>query len=409
MRIGIDGSCLSNRRGFGRFSRQLVAALARQRTNHHFTVFIDQPSSEQVSIPDTFERAIVPVREAPSRAASSMGRRRLLDMFAMGRAVARHGVDLMYFPATYSFFPVWNVRKLVVTMHDTLPLAHPDLVFPTRRGRLAWQIKETAAVRLADAIVTVSEASRRNIAAWSGLPEERIRVITEGPDPVFTPGGCDPESTRVLARLGLTAGDRFLLYVGGLSPHKNLLRLLEGFARGASPDAALVLVGDLHDVFHTHVPQIRDAIARHGLGQRVILAGFVPDNELVHLYRRAYALILPSLLEGFGLPAVEAMACGSPVLSSQAGSLPEVVGEAGLYFEATDPGAIAAAIQLLLSKPDLRDALARMALDRGARFTWEESAPHRLIACFDELDVHPGGKSAARRRSRAGSPVAASR
>ncbi len=108
-------------------------------------------------------------------------------MIAMGRAVARHGLDLMYFPATYSFFPVWNVGKLVVTMHDTLPLSHPELVFPSRRGRLAWRLKETAAVRLADRIVTVSEASRRDIAAWSGLPAKRIHVITEGPDPVFVP------------------------------------------------------------------------------------------------------------------------------------------------------------------------------------------------------------------------------
>ena len=84
------------------------------------------------------------MHEAPSRAASSRGSRRFLDMLAMGRAVARRGLDLMYFPATYSFFPVWNAGKLVVTMHDTLPLAHPELVFPNRRGRLAWQIKETA-------------------------------------------------------------------------------------------------------------------------------------------------------------------------------------------------------------------------------------------------------------------------
>ena len=96
-------------------------------------------------------------------------------MIAMGRAVARRGVDLMYFPATYSFFPVWNVGKLVVTMHDTLPLSHPELVFPSRKGQLAWRIKETTAVRLADRIVTVSQASRRDIAAWSGLPEQRIR------------------------------------------------------------------------------------------------------------------------------------------------------------------------------------------------------------------------------------------
>ncbi len=216
-------------------------------------------------------------------------------------------------------------------------------------------------MRMADRIVTVSEASRRDIAAWSGVPADRIRVITEGPDPVFRTRGRDSDGAAVLARIGIAPESRFLLYVGGLSPHKNLLRLVEAFAEGAPPDVKLMLVGDVQDVFHTHVPQIREAIAQHELRERVILAGFVPDAELVQLYRRAYALILPSLLEGFGLPAVEAMACGTPVLSSNAGSLPEVVGEAGIYFEPTDVDSIAGAIRLFLAAPAFRDELARLA------------------------------------------------
>jgi glycosyltransferase involved in cell wall biosynthesis len=394
MRIGIDGSCLSNRRGFGRFTRQLLAALSQQTTGHRFTVFVDRPSAPEVLIPDSFERVLVEVREAPSRAASSQGSRRFGDMIAMGLAVARSGVDLMYFPATYSFFPVWNVGKLVVTMHDTLPLTHPELVFPNRRGRLAWRLKETTAVLLADRIVTVSEASRRDIAAWSGLPEQRIRVITEGPDPVFVPRAFEPQAAPVLRRFGIPSDARFLLYVGGLSPHKNLLRLVDAFAQGAPADAKLVFVGDLRDVFHTHVPEIRAAIAQHALHDRVILTGFVPDDELVFLYSRAYALILPSLLEGFGLPAVEAMACGTPVISSRAGSLPEVVGEAGVYFDPTDVGSIAGAIRSLCNSPSDRDALAALALERSTLFTWEESA-RRLLDCFDELDRPRSARPAA--------------
>ena len=128
-----------------------------------------------------FERVVVEVGEAPSRAASAAGRRRVRDMLAMGSAVARSGIDLLYFPASYSFFPVWNVPRVVVTMHDTLALAHPELVFPTWQGRLAWKLKEHAAVRWADRIVTVSEAARRDLLAWFRLPEDRVRVVTEGP------------------------------------------------------------------------------------------------------------------------------------------------------------------------------------------------------------------------------------
>ena len=138
-------------------------------------------------------------------------------------------------------------------------------------------------------------------------------------------------------------------------------------------------------MFHTCVPAIREAIARHGLGDRVLLTGFVPDENLVFLYGRAYALAQPSLLEGFGLPAVEAMACGTPVISSRAGSLPEVIGEAGVYFDPTDVASIADAIDGLLADPGRRDRLAARALEQSARFTWDAAA-RGLLDCFDELD-----------------------
>jgi glycosyltransferase involved in cell wall biosynthesis len=393
MRIGIDGSCLSNRRGFGRFARRLLEALARQPTQHRFTVFIDRPSTPSVGIPPRFDRVIVDVSQAPSRAASAQGRRQWRDMFAMGRAVARSGIDLVYFPATYSFFPVWNVGKLVVTMHDTLPLTHPELVFPNRRGQLAWRLKEAAATKWADRIVTVSESSRRAIAAWSGRPAQQVHVITEGPDPVFRPRPHDPEAGAALGRLAIPHDARFLLAVGGLSPHKNLIRLVEAFSRSAPEDFRLVLVGDSHDVFHTHVPQIRAAIDRHQLHERVIMTGFIPDDDLVFLYSRAYALVFPSLLEGFGLPAIEAMACGTPVVSSTAGSLPEVVGDAGIYFDPTDVGSMAAAIGSFLREPARRDALARLAQERSLLFSWDKSA-RALLDCFDALDHESTGAPA---------------
>jgi glycosyltransferase involved in cell wall biosynthesis len=385
MRIGIDGSCLSNRRGFGRFARRLVEAMARRDTPHRFLVFVDAPSADMVEVPEGFERVVVDVGEAPSQAASAQGRRRWRDMIAMGHAVSRRGLDVMYFPATYSFFPVWNAGRLVVTMHDTLPLRHPELVFPRLGGRIAWRLKEAAAARWADRIVTVSQASRRAIEDWLGRPDPRIRVITEGPDPIFGPRRDGAESDAVLRRHGLRPGERYLLYVGGLSPHKNLPRLVEAFAQSAGADVRLVLTGDVHDVFHTCVPEIRAAIGRHNLGGRVLLTGFVPDEDLVFLYGRAYALVQPSLLEGFGLPAVEAMACGTPVIASWAGSLPEVIGEAGAFFDPTDVDSIAAALREFLADPGRRHHLAGRALERSARFTWDAAA-RALLACFDEFD-----------------------
>ena len=384
MKIGIDGACLSNRRGFGRFARQVVEALASAGSSHQFVVFVDQPSLEHVRIPEGMETVAVDVREAPSRAASASGRRRVGDMLAMARAVAKARLDVIYFPASYSFFPVWNAGRVVVTMHDTMALTHPEWIFPNWRGKVAWRAKEKAAALWADRIVTVSESARRDLMAWFHLAEDRVRVVSEGPDAVFGPAEAGPDSNRVLQKYGIDPDSRYLLYVGGLSPHKNLIRLIEAFAEGATNDARLILVGDLGDVFHTHVPELRRAIERFGLAHRAHFTGFVPDPDLAHLYRRAYALVQPSLMEGFGLPPVEAMACGTPVLCSTRGSLPEVVGEAGLYFDPLDIDAMADAIFHLLDNPLERDGLAALAQTRASRFTWA-SAARSLLECFEEL------------------------
>jgi hypothetical protein len=211
MRIGIDGSCLANRRGFGRFARQMVEALAKSGSAHEFVVFVDRPSLANVNIPNEMETIVVEVKEAPSKAASASGRRRVSDMLAMGRAVSKARLDLIYFPASYSFFPVWNAGKVVVTMHDTLALAHPEWVFPNGKGQLAWKVKEQAAARWADRIVTVSETARRDLVAWFRLPEARVKIVSEGPDAVFSPEDAGPTSDAVLLSYDIIPGSRYLL------------------------------------------------------------------------------------------------------------------------------------------------------------------------------------------------------
>jgi glycosyltransferase involved in cell wall biosynthesis len=386
MRIGFDGSCLSNRRGFGRFARQLLRALGEADSSHEIVVFVDRPSSSEVMIPQSFRRMVVEVKEAPSRAASSTGRRTIPDVFAMGRAVARTGLDIMYFPASYTFFPVWSVDHVVVTMHDTLGLAQPNLVFPTWKGRFAWTLKEHAAARWADKIVTVSESARRDIIEWFRFPGDHVRVVSEGPDPIFEPRPRDADFEKALRRWGIDPSGRYLLYVGGLSPHKNLLRLIEAFG-GLGSDGEgtrLVLVGDTSDVFHTHVPELRALVQRLELHDRVLFTGFVPDEDLVFLYNGALGLVQPSLMEGFGLPPVEAMVCGVPVLASAAGSLLEVVGDAGLSFDPTDVASMVEAMRSLLIDRELRARLSVLSLRRAVQFTWTSSA-QALLDIFEEL------------------------
>ncbi|MEW4569948.1 glycosyltransferase family 1 protein [Tautonia sp. JC769] len=393
MRIGLDGGCLSNRRGFGRFARSLLEALGRVAGDREFVVFVDRPSLGRVEVPAGFATVAVPVREAPSQAASAEGRRRVPDLLAFSRAAAGAKLDAMVFPSSYSFFPVWDVGRVVVTIFDALPLIYPDLVFPNRRGRLFWTIKERVAVRSAALILTTSEVSRRDLMTHYRLAADRVGLIGAAPDPVFRPTEAGPDSDEALRRYGLRAGERFLLYVGGLSPHKNLVRLMRAFARSAPGGVRLAIVGDFGDVFHTHAPELRAEAERLGVSDRVVFTGFVPDAELVYLYGRAEALVQPSLLEGFGLPPVEAMACGTPVLASTAGSLPEVVGEAGLFFDPTDPDAMAGAMAALLGDRATRNRLAEEALRRSARFTWDLAA-RQLIDHLDGLGSDPQARVA---------------
>jgi glycosyltransferase involved in cell wall biosynthesis len=158
-----------------------------------------------------------------------------------------------------------------------------------------------------------------------------------------------------------------------------------------------VLVGDFGDVFHTHIPELRAIVDRLGLAERVRFTGFVPDDDLAYLLTRAYALVMPSLMEGFGLPAVEAMACGTPVVASTAGALPEVVGDAGVLVDPMDVDAIAGGMRSLLDDPPRRDLLAARSLERAALFTWDAAA-RSLLAVFDDLGPVPalarGRKSA---------------
>lgn len=396
MRIGFDGACLGNRRGFGRFTGNLLHALGEVQCDHEFVVFLDEWTSSRVELPTRFTRRVVPLRESPAQAASAGGNRKVRDLIAMGRAVAAEQLDAMFFPASYSYFPVWNVQRVVVTIHDTLPLSHPELVFPTKRGRWFWRLKEWYATRSADLILTVSEASRRDLIAWHRLKGTRVRVIPEGAAQVFESPPDLERAARVLRAWGIEPNQRYLLYVGGLSPHKNLLRLLKAFARFAPTEFVLVLVGDFTDVFHTHVPEIRAAIEEHRLEGRVRLTGYVPDDDLVYLYHEAFALVLPSILEGFGLPAVEAMSQGCPVVASLAGSLPEIVGDAGVFFDPLSVDGLGGAMRLLIEHPNLRSALVARARPRASLFTWKNAA-RDLIDALEGCEPQParGGFSQA--------------
>lgn len=392
MKIGVDVSCWANKRGYGRYARELLRALLACDPQNDYRFFLDAETAQEVSdLPERAQTVIVKTSQAATRAAAASGRRSLRDMWAMGQAVRQQGrdLDLFYFPSVYTFYPLRTQAKVIVTIHDTIAEHYPRLIFPDRRSRLFWMLKVGWAVRQARLVTTVSETARREISKEFGLKEDTVRVIPDAVGGEFRPLDSLLETHPVLARYGIKHDERFILYVGGISPHKNLPTLLDAYAsliRGQGVQGVrLVLVGDYQkDVFYSAYQSLRAQVEREGLSEQVIFTGFVSDSDLVHLYNAAEMLVLPSFDEGFGLPALEAMACGTPVVASRAGALPEVVGQGGLFFNPYAPEELQERLQRLLADRQLRADLGRKGLQRAREFSWEHSA-RTALGIFEEL------------------------
>ncbi len=383
VRIGIDGSCWTNRRGFGRFTRSLVGEMLTRGDGHTYVVLIDAPSAPAVDLPGRPEIVRVGVRDAPALAASASGNRRPTDVFRMTRAAHRARCDVFFFPATYSWFPVPGIRS-VVTVHDAIAEMRPDEIFEDRRSRVLWTLKQRAAVRTARRIVTVSDSARVEIERELGIDPSRITVIHEAPDPRFQPTDRNLHA-EVRARYGLGDGP-YVLYVGGISPHKNLEVLIDGFERvaGEHESVRLVLVGDTEDdPFLSSTDRLRDVIARSPARDRIGFTGYVSDEDLVLLYGGATASVLPSRGEGFGLTAAESAACGTPVVASTLPALQELLGDTALYASPDRAEDFARAIGTLLADPAERDRLSRATRVRAQTWSWAGAAATTVAVLED--------------------------
>jgi glycosyltransferase involved in cell wall biosynthesis len=389
MRIGVDACCWGNKRGFGRFTRELLTALAERDKTNEYLFFVDRQLGAEAEFPTTVEKICAATSTSPIEAASAAGRRSIRDLLAMTHQVSRHKVDLFFFPAVYSYFPVVNRAKVVVTLHDMIADRHSDLIFPNRRAKMFWKMKQNAAVFQADRVATVSEYSKRQIMEYFDLPESRMGLITEAAHSSFKVLPLSNGAIDTLARYGLSAEDTFLLYVGGISPHKNLDTLIDAFAyfvtTGGHSNLKLALVGDYRDdPFFSAYPALKGKVDELGLQERIIFTGFVPDKELAYFYNAAVLSILPSFEEGFGLPAVESMACGTPVAASNRGSLPEVLGKAGVFFDPGDSRDLARAITEVLTDDARRERMKRDGLTRASSFNWGKAAEDAM-SIFEEL------------------------
>ena len=273
----------------------------------------------------------------------------------------------------YTYFdlpPIARTRPIVATCYDLEPLRHPDL-FPRR---LVWYSRLLVrALRRADRVVTISHATAGDVEALAGIPADRIVVTHLGVDAGFRPMPAE-DVARVRAVYALP--ERFVCYVGNTMPHKNLARAIEAMARvqrgcGRVP----FLIAGAPDCYR---PSVAAAAVRCGLGDAVRFIGKVPDADLPGLLSAAAVFLYPSLYEGFGLPVLEALACGCPVVTSNRASLPEVAGDAARICDPLDVGALAEAVASLLTDAGAAAALRRAGPARAAAFTWARcAARHR--------------------------------
>ena len=314
---------------------------------------------------------------------------RLLGQEIIGPLFLKNRVGLVHFVAHLDA-PAWPSVPVVVTV--------PDLIMARGAGHLAGggphrrllRALEAQAARRASRVLAISEYTAGETVDYLGVSPEKVRVVPLAAGREFQPIDDPVRLAAIRDRYRLARP--FFLVVGGFDPRKNLDRLVRAFSRflraGHGSEVDLVLAGSTAD--QGQVAPTRKAISDEGLGERVRLTGLVPDEDLPGLYSLAVALLFPSFYEGFGLPALEAMACGCPVAVAQASSLPEVVGRAGLYFDPHSEEEMAQVMARLLAEEGLRDNLCSLGLAQAAGFSWERTAALTVAAYREVYDETAG-------------------
>jgi glycosyltransferase involved in cell wall biosynthesis len=389
MRIGVDATCWQNNRGYGRHARSLLRALLAIDDDNKYIFFSDAPEKLEM-VPARAKVQIVRSSVPTTLAASANGNRSASDLWNMMRALSATEVDLLLFPTVYSYVPVISRAKKVVVVHDIIAEKYPKLTLPRFKSRLFWNAKTALGRWQADAIVTVSEFSRRGIVDHFRLPSDRVFVVGEASDPIF----CvidEPQVSARLSSLGVNGQKRLVVYVGGFGPHKNLERLMGAFKnvieQNQFADLQLVLVGEYHnEVFHSYYGIIKKTIEDLDIASRVIFTGYLPDEELVILLNLATVLVMPSLMEGFGLPAVEAAACGCPVIATTASPLPDLLGGGGIYVNPSSQRDLECALGRVLESEELRREMRTAGLAAARRLTWEGAA-RQMIDVFEHIEA----------------------
>ena len=373
MTIYLDVSAAVHQQaGLARYAKSLARALVTYHGHERkFGVFYSH-NRRATPLPDLDGVPVRTVRGGPKpwRMAVWLGQR-------LGIGFDRLLPDAELFHATEHLLMPLRRIPTVLTVHDLI--YH---ILPAYHKRLNYWYLNAAMplfVQRAGALITISESTKRDLMRIYGVADEKITVIYEAASPAFRPASA-AEVAEVKARYGLP--ERYLLALGTIEPRKNLIRLVDALRllRRKNPLLSLVIVGSagwLYQDFFQHLEKLDDARA-------VLLSGYVPDSDLPAVMTGAAAYVLASFYEGFGLPILEAMACGTPVVTSNTSSMPELGGEAARYFDPHDTQGVADAIAAVLEDTQLRAEMRERGLAQAARFSWQRAA-RETLAVYERL------------------------
>ena len=372
MRIGVDYTAAAYQgAGIGRYTRALIRALTRLDRSNEYRLFVAgrDGAHGQARWPANVRLCAIPLSQ---RNLTRMWHRLRLPLPV---EIFTGALDLFYSP-DFVLPPVLRARTLL-TVHDLSFVRHPQTADPRLYRYLNAVVPRS--VRRADHILADSQNTARDLANLWGVPSKKLSVLYSGVESRFRPMTDEAELARVRKRYHLP--QRFILSVSTLQPRKNYERLITAFSQllstaGGRPHR-LVIAGGKGWLYEP----IFDRVRKFGLEKVVLFPGFVADEDLPALYTLADLFAFPSLYEGFGLPVLEAMACGTPVVCSEASSLPEVAGDAALLVDPLDVDSWAAAMREALSDEELRRTLVARGLAQARRFSWEQAARELQRLC----------------------------
>lgn len=379
-RIGIDIRSMSAAglgRGMATYAANLVTQVVRFAQEEQVYLFV----SRDQDVPPFLVDGIVPSNVQVIRLRRPTRNIFFWDQLLWYPLLKRLRIDVFHSLA-YGV-PLWTPCPTIATIYDLTPLLFPQFIQHLRH-HLVFRINFFTG-KHARRIITLSAWSQRDLVQHLHVPPEKITVIFPGVSPQYRVLQA-PQSLAAI-RIRYQLPEKFILYVGGFDQNKNLLTLVQAFrlltqSSDLREPVSLVFVGTLHPMAKV----VQRAVQTSGLEAFVRFTGFVPEQDLIGIYNAAYMFVFPSLYEGFGLPPLEAMACGTPAVVSSAASLPEVVGDAALQVDPTSSEALAAAMRTLLTTPELHAQLRQQGLSRAQGFSWERAA-RQTLAVYREICV----------------------